>query len=221
MNEHIFSALNLLKCVRQETDSIGVSVSFGKDSLVTLDLCCAVFSRVEAFYLYRVRDMDIVKTYSDYVRHRWNVCVKMYPHFDLCRCYRHAVLQPHWQGLSEVPKISMSDIENDFRLIKNIKWIAYGWRRNDSLSRALIMKNCAGYDFANNRVFPLRAFTRQKVFEYLRKRKIPLPNNFGRKEQAGLDFHPQALKFLKENFAGDYKKWITDFPFSEVQLRDV
>ena len=48
MKPHIASALNLLKCVRQSADAIGVAVSFGKDSLVTLDLCSRIFKRIEA-----------------------------------------------------------------------------------------------------------------------------------------------------------------------------
>ncbi|OQB75484.1 MAG: hypothetical protein BWX89_00027 [candidate division TA06 bacterium ADurb.Bin131] len=219
MNEHIFSAVNLLKLVRQETDSIGVSLSFGKDSLATLDLCCAVFDRVEAFYLYRVRDLEIVKKYSQYVKDRYNVEVRMFPHFDLCRCYKYAVLQPHWKNLSKkVPVVKMRDIENQFRAEKNIVWIAYGWRRNDSFSRALIMKQTKGFDYKNKRVFPLRSWNRKDVIDFLNKRKIPIPNSFGRKEQGGLDFHPEALRYLKENFKEDYEKWIVDFPFSEVQL---
>lgn len=70
-------------------------MSFGKDSLCTLDLCTQIFPVVEAYYLYRVRGLRVVRYWANKVRQRYGIKVHMYPHFDLSRCYRHAVLQPH------------------------------------------------------------------------------------------------------------------------------
>lgn len=218
MLTHIKSAYNLLSIVRAETDAIGVAVSFGKDSFTTLDLCVRMFARVEGYYLFRVRGMEIVDEWSEQVRRRYGVNVRKYPHFDLYRCYRHAVLQPHWVGAERVPKIKLSDIEAKFRSEANVEWIALGWRRNDSLSRALIMKQCGGIDVKTRRVFPLRSWTRKNVVAYLEHRKIPLPHNLGRKEQGGLDFHPGALDWLRKEHPDDWRRWLTDFPFAEAQI---
>jgi hypothetical protein len=209
------SATNLLWTVRQETDAIGVAVSFGKDSLATLDLCCATFPRVEAYYLYRVAGLRIVDEWAAAVRQRVGVRVRPYPHFDLSRCYRHALLSPHWQ--TKVRRITMADIEAQFRADACIGWIAYGWRRNDSFSRALIMRRCGGIDFGARRVFPLRRWRRIDVLDHLRMRAIPVPHGLGRKEQGGLDFHPAALAYLREHYPDDYERWVRDFPFSGVQ----
>jgi phosphoadenosine phosphosulfate reductase len=217
MKPHVASAMNLLGIIRQETDAIGVAVSFGKDSLVVLDLCCRLFTRVEAYYLFRVRGLKIVEEWAKTVLRRHGVRVRMYPHFDLSRCYRNAVLQPHWNGLERTPKIAMRDIDNHFRRIANISWVAYGWRRNDSFSRALIMKQCGGYAARGGRVFPLRSWRRQDVLDYLNDRNIPLPPSLGRKEQGGLDFHPQALAELRRSHPEDYEAWLRDFPFSILQ----
>lgn len=218
MEPHIASALNLLSIVRTQTDAIGVAVSFGKDSLVTLDLCCQVFPRVEAYYLFRVRGLEIVRQWSEVVQKRYGVSVRMYPHFDLSRCYRNAVLQPHWHGTDGTPRIVMADIESHFRAAARVDWLAYGWRRNDSFSRAIIMKICRGYDPAARRVFPLRSWKRGQVYEYLDNRGIPRPERLGREEQGGLDFHPAALALLKQHHPEDYARWLSDFPFSEIQL---
>ena len=218
MKERIASFVNLLRLIRAETDAIGCAVSFGKDSLATLDLCCRVFKRVEGYYLFRVRGLRIVDEWAADVKRRFGVTVRMYPHFDLSRCYRHAVLQPHWRGMDDVAQINMADIDRTFRHDANIDWIAYGWRRNDSFSRALIMKQCGGYDPRSRRVFPLRSWRRQDVYAYLRAQNIPLPPGLGRKEQGGLDFHAGALNYLKEHYPDDYAKWITEFPFSGVEL---
>lgn len=200
--------------MRNETDKIGVGVSFGKDSMAVLDLCCHLFPKVTGYYLYRVENLEIVKKWEKEVFDRYRIKVLMYPHFDLSRCYRHALFQPHWKETENVPKIDMSAIESKFRADTGVDWLAYGWRRNDSYSRALIMKKCAGIDFKFRRVFPLRAWKRMEVLEFLKQRKIPIPDSLGRKEQGGLDFHERAISALS---GGDLEKWMNDFPFSGVQ----
>lgn len=218
MSDHIKSAMNLLRIVRQTTDAIGVAVSFGKDSLATLDLCCRMFLRVEGYYLFRVRGMAIVDEWANDVLSRFGVRVRMYPHFDLVRCYRHAVLQPHWDGLDKTATVKMTDIEAQFREDAAVDWIAYGWRRNDSFSRALIMKVTGGMCAESRRVFPLRSWRRTNVYDYLDAQDIPLPDGLGRNDQGGLDFHAGALRRLAETYPDDYQRWLTDFPFSGLQL---
>ena len=220
MTPHERSALNLLHIVRAETDAIGVAVSFGKDSLATLDLCCRVFSRVEGYYLYRVAGLRIVSEWADAVRARHGVNVRMYPHFDLSRCYRNAVFQPHFSGTDKVAQVKMADVEQQFRVDANVSWLAYGWRRNDSFSRALIMRKTRGFDADAQRVFPLRSWKRGDVYGYLERRNIPLPEGLGRKEQGGLDFHPDALRLLRDRYPDDYARWLADFPFSAIQIEN-
>lgn len=216
---HVRSARNLLGIIASRTDAIGVACSFGKDSFSVLDLCHQFFRRVEAYYLFRVPQLDVVEEWRAFVRKRWGVNVRPYPHFDLSRIYRHSVFKPAHRGHEKTPRINMADIETAFRSDAKVEWIAYGWRRNDSFSRALIMKKCAGLDEKARRIFPIRSWTRAQVYAYLDSEKIPRPDSLGRKEQAGLDFHPAALAFLRDNYPDDWKKWLAAFPFSESQLR--
>lgn len=220
-NMHINSAYNILSLVRQETDKVGVALSFGKDSLTVLDLCCKVFSKVEAFYLYRVAGLRVVKKWRDWVKRRYNVTVRMYPHWDLSRCYKYAVLQPHWDECRNVPSLKMRDIEEYFRGETGVEWIAYGWRRNDSISRALIFKKIRGYDPRSRRFFPIWNWKRSQVLQYIAENKIMRPESLGRRDMGGLDFHPEALRFLRDNYPDDWQKWLRDFPFSGVQLVEV
>lgn len=218
MKPHIVSAVNLLNLVRHQTDSIGIGISFGKDSLTVLDLCSKIFPKIYGYYLFRVRDLELIETWRQWVKNRYGVDVMMIPHFDLSRCYRNGVLRAHTDKAVSVPKITMKDVEEYFKNEKMVDWIAYGWRRNDSFSRAVIMKQTGGYDEKSQRVFPLRAFKRSDVINYLKDNNIPEPPALGRKEQGGLDFHPEAIRTLKEQYPEDYQKWIVDFPFSGLQL---
>lgn len=214
----IKTAENLLSIAREETDAIGLALSFGKDSYVCLDLCSRMFRRVEAYYLFRVANMRIVQEWCDFVKWRYGVFVRQYPHFFLSKIYKHHVYAPHWHAMKKPPHIAMRDIENKFRADVKVEWIAMGWRRTDSISRAIIMKQTGGIDFKARRIFPLRNATRDNILDYLAQRKISIPQQFGREEQGGLDFNPGALQFLKEHYPDDYARWVTDFPFSEVSV---
>lgn len=212
-SRHINSAKMLLRCVRSQTDRIGVAVSYGKDSLCTLDLACSMFPWVSGYYLFRVRGLKIVEQWREEAERRFGVVIRDYPHFDLARCYNHHVFQPHW----DVGKVlvGIADIEAKFRADAGVDFIAYGWRRNDSLSRALILKSCGGIDEKAGRVYPLRCWKRRDVLAYLDDRGIPIPDGLGRKDQGGLDFHSGAIKALRES--GDLDRWLADFPFACIQ----
>lgn len=212
------SALNLLHGVREQTDAIGVAFSGGKDAHATLDLCCRVFRRVEAFYLYRVPGLQVIERLCDGVRRRYGVTVRHLPHFDLSRCFKFAVLQPHWAILDDTPRVTMHNVETAFRRDANVQWIAYGWRRSDSRSRAIILSNNRGRDDNARRLFPLRIWRRRDVLTYLRINRIPMPPAFGRDEQGGVDFHPATLRYLRAFWPADYAKILEMFPYAEIQV---
>lgn len=197
-----------------------MALSFGKDSLTTLDICVKIFPRVEAFYLTRVLGLRIVSNWCRWVRKKWNVKVRIYPHYDLSRIYRYAVLMPHWVELEDFPVFGMADVEKVFRDEAGVEWIAYGWRKSDSITRAVILKRLRGIDFDHRRVFPIYNWRRPQVYEYLHQHGIPTPPTLGRKEQGGLDFHPEALKYLAENYPDDWLRWLECFPFSPVMFFD-
>lgn len=209
----------LLTRVRERTDAIGLAFSAGKDSFATLDLVAqAGFKRVEAYYLYRVDGLEAIERWLRWAEKRYGIKVRRYPHFELVKVFRHALLMPHYGDLGRVPKVTMADIDHYFRLDAEVDWIAYGWRGSDSYSRLMIMKQTGGFDTVAKRVFPLRDWKRGDVLNYLTLRGVPRPPTFGRVEQGGVDLHPIAFEYLRRN-PNDWKKLTEVFPFAEAHLR--
>jgi 3'-phosphoadenosine 5'-phosphosulfate sulfotransferase (PAPS reductase)/FAD synthetase len=214
-------AKNLLQCVREQTDSIGVAFSGGKDSHVVIDLCASMFKRIEAYYMYRVPNLQMIQSLCERIKRQYEIDVQHYPHFDLVRCFKNAVFQPHWEAVKTIPSVKMKDIEDHFRKERGVDWIVYGWRASDSRSRAIILSRTKGIDFKGRRVFPLRRWKRRDVLTYLRHMKIPIPPALGREEQGGVDMHREVIKYLKEFWPEDLKKFLEVFPYAEAQLTNV
>lgn len=198
-----------------------MAFSAGKDSHVIIDLCAQIFGRVEAFYMYRVPNLQMIQSLCDRIKFRYGIKVQHYPHFDLSRCFKNAVFQPHWIGLEKVPTLKMIDVENHFRKERNVDWIAYGWRASDSRSRSIILSRTKGIDFNSQRVFPLRRWRRRDVLVYLHHVGIPLPPSLGRKEQGGVDLHRDVVLYLKTYYPKDLKKFLEVFPYAEAQLTEL
>jgi phosphoadenosine phosphosulfate reductase len=214
----ISDCLELLRCVRQQTDAIGVAFSAGKDSLATLDLICSsgLFKRVEAFYLYRVEALKPIERIIRLCERRYGIEIRRLPHYDLARLFRRAVLMPHWAGLDRIPPLSFAEIENVFRTLAKVEWVAYGWRVSDSIARLRILRGNRGLWPEVKRVFPIWQWKRDNVHAYLAARRLPLPPTFGRQEQGGADLHPCVLEYLDEHDPEGAQKLREVFPWIEV-----
>ncbi len=123
--------------VRRETSAAIVFVSFGKDSLVLLDLLYPKFDRLVCVFMYFVRDLEHINRYLRY-------CRKRYPQAEW-------VQTPHW-NLSHIRRAGMyCDIEPDTKRIKladkiaevrgitGLYWVFLGMKKADSLNRRLML----------------------------------------------------------------------------------
>lgn len=63
----------VIEKARHFTDSVTVAVSGGKDSVVTLDLCCSSFRKVSAFFCYVVKGLSFQEQYLEPVYKNINI----------------------------------------------------------------------------------------------------------------------------------------------------
>jgi len=211
------SAISILKFVKGYTNIVGIGYSGGKDSMVVLDLAYEFGFKIKAFHLYKVPDLKAMREMIERAKRRYGIEFYFYPWLTLSSMIKHSKLQPYWAVNFDIPNVNMADIENRFRAENpEISWILYGWRASDSFSRALIMKQTHGIDRKTFRAFPIWRWSRKDVLSYLKTKKIPLPEMWGRKEQGGIDLHPEVFKILKEKYPDDYEKYLKIFPYGRV-----
>jgi phosphoadenosine phosphosulfate reductase len=217
------SAIQLLRLVRAQSDSLLVPFSGGKDSSAVLDLAIehGEFKRVQPYYFYRVANLRVADQMLARTEKRYGLKIIRLPAPDLTEVYRHAFLQPHWiatDHFAEQRKLTGPDVENWLRRQTGIQWVAMGKRCSDSLPRRAMLRQCGGINYTSRVLYPIWLWNRLDILSYLRIRRIPKPLEFGRKEQGGLDFHVATLRFLKKNHPEDWQRYQESFPYAETAI---
>jgi phosphoadenosine phosphosulfate reductase len=211
----------LLRSVREESDSILVGVSGGKDSLVVLDLCCALFPRVEG-YCMRILDVRCATADAELAARRHRIPLHVVPHFDTPRLIKHAVFRFHRNDADNVRELKLKDIESDLRSKTGIDWLATGERMTDSAARRIMMTENGGINHKSRHVYPIADWLDRDVFSYLRAKRIPLPERWGRvltQGGTGFTLTPAVLRHVRAKYPDDYERIRQAFPFAESLIK--
>lgn len=202
--------------------SVLVAISGGKDSLVTLDLCCQTFDRVEAFYMYLVPGIEVIERPMLAVARRLGVRVHMVPHWDLARLQKNAIFRMHSVTARDIETKKLGDIEYDLRVKTGIRWIAYGYRAADSIARRLMCRTVKGFDLNSQRIYPIWEWGVRDVLAYLRVKRIPVPMRMGTdgtRGMSGFSLSREPILWLYHNAPDDYERVLERFPFVGVWVK--
>jgi sulfate adenylyltransferase subunit 2 len=183
-----------------------VLFSTGKDSIVMTDLLVKHYTgRIVPVFMYFVAGLSIKQRVIDYYQKRWNLEIEQVPHFTtLC--------------LKTGKKYHLADIERGLRATYNISWIAEGYKKTDSLARRGMLANLPhGIDERNRKIYPVSDWNDKKIMAYIKVNRLQLPieYNHGLKHDFSVP-DAKLLLYLKNNFPGDYRKVITEFPNMEA-----
>lgn len=203
------SLLDQVKTQSQITDSVLVSFSMGKDSIVTLDLCKKYFKHVEAFFMYLVPHLKFQdEALAKYERH-YNMKIIRVPHFEDGDFYRFGSFRdPDYS----VPRVKINNIYEYLREKTGIDWIAGGEKINDSIVRRAMLKHSGSIDVKRRRFYPVMYWTDKQIKEYIRLNGLLYPE-FNRK--LGFSFHSLAgkeLSAIKKIYPEDYQRILKFFP---------
>lgn len=208
---------DLLRAVRVHSrisDSVIVSFSGGKDSVVTLDLCSKYFKKVHAFFMYVVPDLSFQTEMIQWAENRYGLKILQVPHFSAYSMKRNGVWcrsNPHIQ------EKSIDDIYADVRNYFDCEWIAAGERICDSLWRRAQIKQSGSVNLKRRRFFPVADFTKADILNYIRINRLKFAPE---SEKLGGSFQlmPQKVALLKLYYPDDYARIKAYFPFIDGSL---
>lgn len=204
---------------RVPSPSILVGFSGGKDSIATLDLAVKRFPRVEAFFMYLVKDLRVEEEMLRHVLARFpKVKLHRVPHFELSGYLRQNVFECNPAGV-KVQKLDLAKIEADLRARTGIEWFAYGERCADSIVRNAKLKKIGGIWPKFRRVYPIYRWKNADVPAYLRTQKLPVPKLIGGRRFSGaVALTPKELLWLRENYPDDFATVCRKFPLAPAAV---
>lgn len=202
-----------------EVKRVIVAYSGGKDSLVVTDLAVRFYGadRVVGFYLYFVDDMDLTRAIIAYAKERWGIEVIAYPHFftsEYLNRGQFCAADPN------VPLLKVKDIERVAKADLGAQWIAYGYRRSDSLERNAMLR-CnypGGVSEAWARLAPVAEFSRNDILLYCRRHDIVVPSEQEMKTRSSnVGLYPSSMWWLRKWWPKDYERVLKVFPYATLQ----
>lgn len=195
-----------------ETDSVLVSFSAGRDSIITLDLCKKYIKRVECVYFYWAQGLRLYHDLFDNLRNRYGgqLIIHEYPYPDIV-IYEAGLL-------GKKIKYKFIDGINDCRAKTNIAYCAYGYRVSESLQRRARISPCGGIDRRNKFIYPVAYWSKSHIERYVKHEKLPLLETYRNGFRDISILNRNTLEFLRNNFYSDYEILLNKIPLLESRL---
>ncbi|MDA3900048.1 MAG: phosphoadenosine phosphosulfate reductase family protein [Spirochaetes bacterium] len=207
----------VIKNIANQTDEAIIMFSGGKDSIATLDLCMSYLNpkKCRIVYWYFVKGLRVKEQFFRHYEKRYGITIEQEAHPSLSEMMAKNVFM-HTQ--KTVPIVSIGDGENYLRKKYDISYLAYGFRKNESLQRRGQISQCKGFDKVHKKIYPIGDWNHNHVLKYLNHRKLPLPveYSYGFRDINFISGEP--LIWLKQNYPDDYDRVKEVFPLIDVEL---
>jgi phosphoadenosine phosphosulfate reductase len=201
----------ILEATRAKSESILVSYSGGKDSLVVMDLCLRTFKHVEGFFMALLPGIRCQEAEIERAAERLKIKIHIYPHWVMRKMIREGIYTTESFVYDDLPEWKLHDIYALVIQETGIPIFATGAKKADSAWRRRFMTT-ARKDMVIN---PIAAWLKYDVLAYLKAHGIPLPPSSG-KASTGVDLSIPSLLWLHENYPADFERLSRIFPFAEA-----
>lgn len=191
------------------TDSVIVSFSGGKESVVVLDMCVRHFAHVYAFHMYAFPNLSFADEQLRWYEERYGIDIIDLPHPDLASNMHYGAFRP-WDD--DVPLFGFNDVYAYVRWLTGAWWVAAGERCSDSLVRLAMIRHSGTVDPKRGRFYPLANWNKRDVMSYIRFHHLRLGKDSRRIGYSFPGLEPEALSALSHDFPDDYARIESWFP---------
>lgn len=198
------------------TQKVIVLYSGGKDSAVTLDLCCRFFAHVTVYFMFIVAGLSFQTAVLNWAKNRYALEIRSLPHFMLSDLLRYGTYRE--PDLS-VPIVSPGDYYRYMRVKSGCWWIAGGERINDSVWRRAMIKRTGSIDESRGRFYPAAYWSKSDVENYIRIKKLKVTPEAAVLGHSFRSLLPAELHAVKKYYPNDYRKIQRWFPLCEAAVK--
>lgn len=191
--------------------------SFGKDSLVLLDLLYPKFKRILCVFMYFVKDLEHINRWIRWAQAKYPKAeFVQVPHWNLTYILRsglYCVANP------KVKTMKLADVVKAMRLKYGIGYCFLGMKKADGMNRRLMLKGYEDSYYENaGLVYPLAEWTQKDILAYMKQHNLPEPIRYSLKASSGVGFNEDCLLWMRENYPQDLEKIYKTFPMAERVL---
>ena len=204
--------------IREQADTALLFCSFGKDSLVLLDLLAAKFDKVLCIFMYFVKDLEHINKYARWVSAKYaNVEVEQIPHWSLSYLLRSGMFCTYNKN---VKLLKFKEVDKAMKLKYGVDFSFYGMKKADSINRRVMLNQYGDTYEYKGKVYPLADWTQKDVMTYIKLQRIVEPVRYSKKSGGGVNFNIDCFLYLRENYPDDLEKIYRVFPASRKLLID-
>lgn len=219
------SSADVIKRVKQETDTVLVGFSGGKDSIALYLAVKDHFKTVVPFYREFVPGLQFVQRRLEYYERKLGMHVMRVHSPTFFRLISNLVFQPPHRvpsiDLLDLPSFTYEDINDliiaDRKLPENT-FVALGVRQADSLQRRATCKSRGAINWERRSFWPIWDYSNDAVGEIIGKNGIGLGPEY---EYWGTSFDGLRYFFLNEvrqRYPEDYERILELFPFADMEI---
>lgn len=214
------STLNSIITLSKKTDRVILFHSAnGKDSICLLDMIASYFDEIVCVYMYTVPNLDHI---NRFIKHS----ERKYPNCKFIQTPHYAYYNYKKFGFGGTEQVkyaewNVSKITDKVREETGIDWAIYGFKKNDSLNRRLMLNTYEDSmtSEVGKKLYPLADWKNKDVLAYIKKNRLIEPikyGNIGNLASQGCDvFNVSFLEWCRDNYPGDLQKIYAEFPDSE------
>jgi len=203
-----------IAAIRQKSDEAILFCSFGKDSLVLLDMLYPKFKRLICVFMYFVKGLNHIDRWINWAKSKYpGIEVVQIPHWNLSYILRaglYCVPQP------KIKLIKLADIAKSMRIKFGIDYVFLGMKKADGMNRRLMLNGYKDNDYENNGfVYPLAEWNQRDVLAYMKQRNLPEPVRYSLKASSGVGFSLDCMLWMEKNSPQDLQRIYKVFPMAE------
>lgn len=200
-------------------NSVLVSFSGGKDSLIVLDLCKKHFKKVVCFFMYAIPDLQFINEQLEVSAKKYDVEILQYPHWAMFRWLKDMIYCDQYPFAEDLPEVHLKDIYAQVRSDTGIQLIATGFKKSDSMWRRRTTKRTTKVYSGSAFMTPIIEWNKFEVLAYLRINKIDPPPVMSGRTISGVDLTTPSIPMIHDNYPEDFKKLLKIFPYAEAVVK--
>jgi sulfate adenylyltransferase subunit 2 len=201
--------------IRGQTDTAILFCSFGKDSLVLLDLLYPKFDKLICVFMYFVKGLEHIEKYMRWAKAKYpGTVIDQIPHWNLTYILNSGmfcIMNP------KVKILRLKDIDSAMRLKYGVDHVFYGMKKADSMNRRLMLNTYANYE-NKGKIYPLADWSQKDIASYIKQHRLPEPVRYSKNASGGVCFNIDCFLWMREHYPQDLQKMLDAFPASEKLL---